>query len=120
MPVEGGVLDAVKTTTNWPRIKTCLMCYGVCGLSPEPESWKGQDFLNRKNMAYKVAIMHHGWMMGKHEEDKVKFAYFHPDRLPHICTCDCEHTWKTRNVGKCLTEYSCQRCPTVTKVDSSD
>lgn len=89
----------------------CPKCYGTARIpaTPDQARWKVATYNETSNT---VACTNCGGQtMSLKGTGRVALR---TDGTP------CMHEWASRNVGRCLTQYTCKHCPTTFQIDSGD
>ena len=94
---------------SFPMTGTCAVCHGI------KRGWFNGIELN-KELAYQVALLHHGYNMAKWEGTRTMNIKY----IPYKCKCKCDHDWNEVTIGRCLHKWTCTKCGVQITVDSSD
>lgn len=101
---------------SFPTLCTCMVCHGIKSISGTPKGEKSHRVIDDTELAYKAALIHHGYSMCKWEGNNVANQWHFPKK----CECACDHKYTSKRLGRCLYEYTCTKCGWTGVIDSSD
>lgn len=109
-----------REVTRFPTLCGCTFCGGISNfyLGKEPIELSALTRATRKDLAYKVALVQHGYYMRAWESpgQNLMNRYIFPTK----CSCTCEHVVVEKRIGNCMHEVKCTLCGETRNVDSSD